>query len=305
MDALLAPGGLGGWGQRYDANLQKGQARDGYDAVRRPVAQSAGSLGGGLLGLFALGPEEAAAAVPRLAGAAKLTAKEVGAILSAGGLAGLGSQKLSDIATGRHSSTGDLAGAVAGGIAGAAAFPLGPTRAGAVDGAITSAAQDLFNGRRVDIPQMAQSAMGGGLLSGFAGSAGRKWSDALSREAKGQLGETLGDTRGFVNGEGRMRNPKKRAPVTEGSAKTSRKGHYWYPDATEARVPEDWTQPLPKMFEDKFGYEAAVSDNQKLAQTQLGPKFQLNHFLPDDVGFITGLLSAGFGPQIVNRTQNR
>jgi hypothetical protein len=305
MDALFGPGGLSGWGQRYAANLQQEQAHDRYDAAHRPLAQSIGSVGGSVLGLFALGPEEAAAAAPRLPGAAKLTAKEIGAILGAGGLSGLGAQKLSDVATGHHSSTGDMAGAVAGGMAGAAASPFGPTRAGAVDGAVTSAAQDFFNGRSVDIPQMAQSAMGGGLLSGHVGRVGREWSDGLSTNAKGQLGEALGDVRGFVNGEGRLRNPKKRAPVVEDEPRTSQKGSYWYPDATDGPIPHDWTQPMPKMFEDKFGYKADTSDNQKLAQALLGRKFQLNHFLPDDVALMIGLPAAGFGPQIVNQAQGR
>jgi hypothetical protein len=303
-DALFAPGGFGGWRQRYDTNLRQEQARDRYDAVHRPLAQSVGSVGGGVLGLFALGPEEAVAAAPRLAGAAKLTAKEVGAILAGGGLAGLGSQKISDVATGHHSSTGDLLGAVAGGIAGAAAFPLAPTRAGAMGGAVTSAAQDLFNGRPVDVQQMAQSAMGAGLLGGHVGRAGRKWSGGLSPVAKGQLGETLGDVRAFVNGEGRIRNPTKLAPVAEGNTGASYKQR-WRPDATDGPIPNDWTQPMPKMFEDKLGYGAALSKNQTLAKSLLGGKFQLNHFLPDDVGLMTGLPAAGFGPQVVSQTQGR
>lgn len=302
MAALVAPGGLSGWAQRYDASLRQEQARNSYDAAHRQLAQSIGSLSGGVLGLLALGPEEAAAAAaPRLAGAAKLTAREAGGVLGAGGLTGLGAQKLSDFATGHRSSTGDLVGAVAGGVAGAAALPFGPTRAGAVDGAVTSLAQDLFNGRPVSVAQLSQSAMAGGLLSGFAGSAGRKWSDGLTPKAKGQLGETLGDARAWLNAEQRMRIPKKRAPVAEGKAKTGKKGAYWYPDATDGPIPEDWSQSLPKMFEDKFGYGAELSDNQKVAQALLGGKFQLNHFTPNDVGLMTGLPAGGFGPQIVNQ----
>ncbi len=62
---------------------------------------------------------------------------------------------------------------------------------------------------------------------------------------------------------------------------------------------------MPKMFEDKFGYKPTLSGNQKLAQSLLGSKFQLNHFTPADVGLMTGLPVAGFGPQIVSQTQGR
>jgi hypothetical protein len=121
--------------------------------------------------------------------------------------------------------------------------------------------------------------------------------------AKGKFGEALGDIRAFVNGEGRIRN-KKLAPVAEGDARTIHKQR-WRPDATDGPIPKDWTQPMPKMFEDKFGYGATLSDNQKLAQSLLGSKFQLNHFTPGDVGLMTGIPAAGFGPQIINQTQGR
>ncbi len=76
-DALFQPGGLSNWGQRYSANLQHEKAQDRYDMIHRPVAQAIGNVGGGVLGLFAFGPEEAAAAAaPRLAGAMKLTARK-------------------------------------------------------------------------------------------------------------------------------------------------------------------------------------------------------------------------------------
>lgn len=190
MDALVH-GGLRGWGQRYDANLQQEHARDLYGAMHAPLAHAIGSFGGGLLGLLTLGPEEAAA--PRLAGAAQLTAKEAAGIMGAGGLAGLGSQAVADIATGQRSTPGDKGGAMLGGMAGAAALPfMGPSRAGAVDGAVTSATQNLLNGRPISVPQTVQSALTGGLLAGVTGSAGRKWSDNLSTTEKGRLGETLG-----------------------------------------------------------------------------------------------------------------
>ncbi|MGZ3366731.1 MAG: hypothetical protein ACXWKY_18995 [Caulobacteraceae bacterium] len=302
-DALFAPGGLDGLEQRFDDNLQREQARDLYDSSHRQLAQSIGSVGGDILGLLAFGPGGTAAA-SRLAGAAKLTAREAGNLLGLGGLTGLGSQVASDVVTGHRSSMGDTAAAFAGGVAGTAAWPLGPIRAGAIDGAVTSLGQDLFNGRRISIPDLTQSAYGAGFLGGHLGAAGRKITDGLSMGGKGKLGGVLGDARERLNGGKRMR-PNKRAPVTEGQEKTNKKRSYWYPDATDGPIPDDWTEPMPKMFEDKFGYDASTSPNQKLAQANFGEKFQLNHFTPDDVAMMAGLPVAGFGPQAVNQTRRR
>src|ERR1700761_2816022 len=47
MDALLPPGGLDRWKDRYGANLQDQKAQDAYDAQYRPIAQGIGSSGGG------------------------------------------------------------------------------------------------------------------------------------------------------------------------------------------------------------------------------------------------------------------
>jgi hypothetical protein len=268
------------------------------------LAHTIGSLGGDVLGVFAFGPEEAAAAAaPRLAGAARLTAKEVSRIVGAGGLLGLGSQTVSDLATGHRSNPGDLAGSAAGGIAGAAALPiLGQSKAGAIDGAVTSATQDFFNGRPVSIPQAAQAAAGGGLLSGFAGRAGRQWSDSLSTTKKGQLGETLGAMRSQFNGERRWQGPKVRAPLEPGqTTPLQAKQTYWKPDGLAGPPPANPSHEWPDMFEDKFGYEADTSKNQKIAQKNFGSQFRLNHFTPSDVGMMTAFPFLTFAPQFVRQ----
>jgi hypothetical protein len=307
MDALTG-GGLSGWGKRYDANLQQEQARDRYDAAHAPLAWSAASAGGGVLGLFTLGPEEAAAAAaPRLAGAARLTAKEAAGIVGAGGLAGLGSQTVSDIATGHRSTLGDKSGAMLGGMAGGAALPFfGPSRAGAVNGAVTSATQDFLNGRPISIPQTVQSALTGGLLAGATGSVGRKWSDSLSTTEKGQLGETLGAMRSAVNGEPRWQGPKVRAPLSpKQTTPLQGKKTYWIPDGLDGPPPADPSEPWPDMFEDKFGYGADTSPNQKIAQAKFGSRFRLNHFTPSDVGMVTAFPFLTAAPQFVHQDQGQ
>jgi hypothetical protein len=307
-DALFQPGGLSNWGQRYNANLQQEFAQDRYDMTHRPVAQAIGNVGGGALGLLAFGPEEAAAAAaPRLAGAMRLTAKEAAGIAGAGGLAGLGSQGVSDIVTGHRSTPQDKVGSIAGGMAGAAALPfLGPSRAGAVDGAVTSATQDLLNGRSISIPQTVQSALTGGLLAGATGSVGRNWSNGLSRTEKGQLGEAMGATRSALGGEPRWQGPKVRAPLDpEQTTPLKGKGTYVVPDGLGGPPPADPGEPWPDLFEDKFGYQADTSANQKIAQTNFGTRFRLNHFTPSDVGMMTAFPFLTSAPQFVRQNPGR
>lgn len=306
MDALFAPGGLSGIAQRYRGNLQQEQARDRYDGAHRQMAASLGSIAGAS-GILAFGPEEAAAAaMPRLAGAAKLTAKEVTGIAGAGGLAGLGWQTVSDLATGHRSTAGDVVGSVAGGMTGAVALPfVGPSRAGAVDGAVTSATQDVLNGRPISIPQTVQSALTGGLLAGATGGAGRKWSDGLSSTEKGRLGETMGPLRSEFSGEPRYRGARVRAPLhPDQTAPLQGKQKYWIPDGLGGQPPKD-NEPWPDMFEDKFGYGADTSTNQKIAQKNFEQKFRLNHFTPSDVGMMTAFPFLTIAPQFVRRDQGR
>ena len=289
MDALLSPGGLGDWRRRYNANLEQQEALDRYNEAHRPIANTLGNVAGTALGLGLVGPMEGGlAAAPRLAGAAKLTAKEAGAILAAGGATGLGSQAVSDMASHHQSSWGDNFGAMTGGVAGAAALPLGPARAGAVDGAVTSAAQDFFNGRPVSSEQAGESALTGNLFGGLAGIVGRNWSNGLSPRAKGRLGEKLGGIRRQINGQGRTVPANTRDPLGN-----SRKD-YWIPDGWSGET----------RFEDKFGISADLTPNQRRARALLGPRFQLNSFVPADIGMIAGAPAGAAAPQVV-RTQRR
>jgi hypothetical protein len=57
---------------------------------------------------------------------------------------------------------------------------------------------------------------------------------------------------------------------------------YWEPDGRRGDM----------RFEDKFGVWADLSSSQRIARRELGDRFQLNHFLPEDVGKIFGIASA-------------
>lgn len=285
MDALVS-GGLDHWRQRYEANLAQEKARGQYDASHRGAAQAAGQVGGTAMGLALVGPGEGAASLaPRLPGAATLTGREAAALLGGGAGAGLAMQTASDIgAGGRRSSFGDNAGAALGGAAGAAALPFGPGRAAAVGGWVTSAAQDVFNGRPISLDRAGQSAIAGNVLGGLAGKIGVRASNDLPMAAKGRLGEAMGDVRSTINGERRVWAPKSRDYIDEDT--------YWYPDGRDART--GLVRP-----EDKFGYGARLSPNQTLAQNVLGPDFRLYHFTPDDVGSLSSLPAGPLGAQLV------
>jgi hypothetical protein len=282
VDALVG-GGFDHWRQRYIANLAQERARDHYDALNRSGAQAAGQVGGTLLGVGLVGPVEGAlGTAPRLAGAARLTSREVAAVLGGGALTGLGMQTASDVlAGGRRSSLGDKAGAALGGAAGAAALPLGPARAGAVGGWVMSAAQDALNGRPISLDRAGKSAMAGGIFGGLAGKTGMRAANDLPSSAKGRLGEVMGDVRSTINGQRRAWGPKSRDYLAGDD--------YWYPDARSGSA----------RFEDKFGYGAELSPNQARAQSLLGPDFRLYHFTPDDIGGVLSVPAAAVGSQAV------
>lgn len=282
LDALPPSGDGSTWRQRYQANLAAEQARDRYDAIHHPLAQAIGQTIGAVVPLVAGDPEAALGAVARLPGAATLSGREAAAILAGGGGMGASAQHTSDTLAGRPPSLrNDIAGGL-GGAAGAATLWLGPARAAAVDGAVTSAAQDILNDRPVSIERAGQNAMAGRLLGGAAGAFGRQQSNALSMTGKGKLGEALGEIRSRVNGTPRQWSPKTRTAIP-GTSK------YFYADGQSGDL----------FFEDKFGVAPKLTPNQQLAQEAFGPNFQIYHFTPGDVGKGVSVPAAAIGTHIV------
>ncbi len=284
LDASIHPGGLAEWRRRYDVEIGRERARNTYDASHRAIAHGVGQLGGTALGLGLVGPMEGAlATAPRLAGAAPVTAREGTALLALGAGTGVGMQMISDSAAGgRRSSWGDDVGAALGGVAGVGTLPLGPARAGAIDAAVASAAQDLLNGRPISLEQFGRSAIAGKILGGLAGIAGRTRSNALPTAAKGRLGELLGEVRSRLDLKPRDWTPKSRDPLSKG---------HWYPDGRSGSL----------RLEDKFGIGARLSPSQIRAQAELGPNFQLNHFTPADIGKLFGVPAGAAAPHVANR----
>jgi hypothetical protein len=281
--------------QRYANQLAAGRARDQYDAAHRQGAQNIGADAAAALSLFGGG-----SATPKLiAGAATRSARETAAIMAAGAGSGLVFQGLSDSAAHRPTDWRDGLGAAAGGVVGGAAFPLGAGRAAAVESAATRAAQNVLHGRPLSPEDLARSAAAGRLIGSVAGTVGRRWSDSLSPQAKGKLGEALGTVRSAVNHLDRDIGPKELVRPVAGKPGT-------IPDGRSAETfPKN-----PKLFEDKFGPSARLRPGQRLAQSELGKNYIVYHFVPEHVGRILSLPMSGAAPQfasgpVINLTPGR
>lgn len=288
LETLADSNGPSDWRTRYEDHLVREAAQSQYDASHYKIARTTGQVAGVVVPMVLTGGESAALSAagkagPRLAGAAARTGRELAAALGAGAGVGAGVQHVSDMISGRQPSwRSDLA-AGAGGAADVAAIVarLGPGRAGGVNGAVTSAVEDLLNGRPISLQRASQSALGGHAIGGVAGELGRRGSDALGKQAKGRLGEALGAVRSAVNGMPREAVPKSLVRI-EGT------GRSWRPDGRSGG----------QYFEDKFGYGAGLTTNQRLARKVDPHTFNLYHFIPDDVGAIFAAPGAALGLHI-------
>ncbi|MBN9319090.1 MAG: hypothetical protein BGN86_07935 [Caulobacterales bacterium 68-7] len=288
-DAVAKGGPLSQLPQRYAAEAREEADRNRYDAEHRRVAQTAGQVGGTVLG-FAAVPGSTAGSAARLAGAAPITLREGASILGAGAATGVGAQAVGDMALYQRSSPGDYAGAALGGMAGAAAVPfVGAGRAGAIDGAVTSAAQDVFNGRPISVQDAGSNAVVGRAGARVAEKAALNELGKLSGNGKGRLGESLGPLRSLADWQPRDLSVR---PGTRDPIPNDPRRRYWIPDGWRGE----------RRFEDKFGPSADLSPNQRLARAGLDPtEFQLNHFLPKDVVAIFSRPISAVGAQASSR----
>lgn len=208
-----------------------------------------------------------------------LTLRERAVIGGAGGVTGVGGQAFSDATSGHLSSFGDYAGAaLGGGVNGLMAIKGRPALAGAAGGAATSLAQDEFNGRAPSLEHAALSASMSGLGGAVAGVMGHATAARLDKKAKEKLGELGSRIRTRARGDRTVSTKKQRLYLSD------RK--YTYPDQRTASN---------QMVESKFGVWADLSERQKQAYRELGPGYRVDHFLPRDIGAVTGLLGAQAG----------
>ena len=208
-----------------------------------------------------------------------LTLRERAFIGGAGGVTGAGGQAFSDATSGHFSSFGDYAGAALGGtVNGLMAIKGRPILAGAAGGAATSLAQDEFNGRAPSLEHAALSASMSGLGGAVAGVMGHATAARLDKKAKEKLGELGSRARTLARGDRTVSTEKRRLYLSDGK--------YTYPDQRTASN---------QFVESKFGVWADLSERQKQAYRELGLNYRVDHFLPRDVGAVTGLLGAQAG----------
>jgi hypothetical protein len=308
-NALIQAASGADLGESFRSNFRSEQARGRLDAAQRPVARGVGNAGGAVMGVAATAAAApavgVATAVPRLAGAAALTGREIAAIVGGGGVAGLGVQIGTDTLQGRTSTAADSVGAAIGGAVGAAALPAGPVRAGAFGAAATTTAQDYLNGRTPSSENAGQAAVLGGAFGGFSDGFAQRWSNGLSTKGKGNLGDLLGITRSKLNGEPRPlvgywpRNGDEVLDAEDWTPITKKRDYlneertrYWYPDGVSENLIR---------FEDKFGFDVRLTPNQILAQELLGDKFILYHTVPPDVGKAASAVSSPFAPPVLDQ----
>ena len=289
--------GGGDFRRAFANQMAAERAQDQYDAAHYGIARNVGQVLGNGVQLAALGPalgaEELAAGGVRMAQATPLIAREVATLAGAGGAAGVGGQAVSDVVRGRPSSLGDYAGAGLGGVVGALASRGGAGgKAGAISGAATSVAQDLFNGRVPSFDRARDAAEAGGRFGAAGGDFGGHWSDGLKGEGtspklinkpKEDLGEGFSRLRTMARGDRTLPGGKTREYLANGK--------YTYPDSRSYRGAE-----VRDLVESKFGKSASLSDRQKEAYRLLS-NYRVDHTLPRDVGALWAFPASMFGYQ--------
>ena len=268
-----AHGGIFDYGRRISYEHQ----RDQWYAAHYGKTRTGGKLAGTALQILAGAPVEAAAKLgSRIPQATALLKREAGTIATAAGASGAGTQWLADKATGHKSSIGDYVGAGLGGIAETPFLLAGkPGAAGAVNGAVSSFAQDILNGRAPSLGRAADAASLGTAIGARAGQLGRAWSNAASRAAKEQLGEW-----------GSWLRTLSRWDTTATTRKTQqvlRSGKRTFPDQRTSSG---------QLVESKFGLRARLSPNQLEAHYQPDLNYRVDHILPRDIGAALGMPSA-------------
>ena len=208
-----------------------------------------------------------------------LTVRERAAIGVTGGVGGAGGQAYSDVANHRMSSFGDYAGAALGGtVNGLMAIRGRPSVAGAAGGAVTSVAQDGFNGRAPSLENAALAASSSGLTGAVGGALGHAKVAQWGNKQKEKMGEIGSIARTLARGDWTTSTKKERLYL--------RGGRYTYPDQRTASN---------QMVESKFGIYAKLSDRQKEAYNQSDIDYRVDHFLPRDIAALYGHWAAQAG----------
>ncbi len=100
------------------------------------------------------------------------------------------------------------------------------------------------------------------------------------------MGEALGTARSIADGKPRSLKAEARDNLDDGTRQK-----YWIPDGRSGDL----------RLEDKFGIKPRLSPNQIFARDVLGSNFQLNSFVPADVGKLLGMPAGAVAPQVIDQ----
>jgi hypothetical protein len=294
----------------YDDRIKYEKARDDYYDQHYGAARTVGEIGGAFVPIPGTGGVGAAVRLlnktdrlvelgkilaqaekvgDRIKQVSPLIARERAVVSGAGAAAGVAGQLYSDAMNKRLSSLGSYAGAAAGSALQAQmALHMRPKWAGAGGGAVTSALQDIFNGRPVSALKAAEAAGAGGAAGAIGGVIGRArfyrgaspdWqSIAYTNKDKELMGEAYSKFRTLANLDITASTVKKALPL--------KKGGYTVPDQVTR---------LMQYVESKAGISARLRKRQKQAYNQGDLNYRVDHLLPKDVGALLGFLAAQGG----------
>ncbi len=272
------------WLQSYDGVRTNQQAQDGYDAVHHPIARQVGGALGTVAGLLATdgmtaGPVASAriaSLAPRMLAPTAESAVRVlrpwAAAAGVGATTSVAGQGYLDALSGHFSSPQTyLANAAGGAVGGVATLARSPAAGAAADAAISGLTHAALTGQPVQVDDMEKSALLGSYIGLLGHVSGTTWADDLDWRDKGKLGDFLAERQSNILGDDVLGRQK-----------------YFKTSGGKTRV--DHVTDKGKV-EAKFGYSAALSDRQTEAFNQF-PDYFVYHYLPDDVGKITGGLLA-------------
>lgn len=299
--AALAEGGFGRFGDLYSQHMDVKRAEDAYDQEHYGTARSAGRIAGVGTGIAVLGAPGVVRGVVSLAPkGAKLVEtlttsryaldpRGLTAMAAAGGAgAGVISQGVSDVTSGRVSPARDYGGAAVGGaIDGVGTLRFGPVVGGGLGGAATAVAQDHLAGRPISVDHMLEGGQMSALLGGLGGAATAYGTNRLSVGDKGNLAEFLSKVKTIARGDGvpSFGRPT-RFYLDEGG--------YTYPDVQfkSGKIGKEYG-----IVESKVGPSAKKSPRQLQAEAQPNIDYVVDGWRYSDLGKMGGAAASPFAMQ--------
>jgi hypothetical protein len=303
-EVLLGAGGTGNMQQRYQKRLAL-QRRADADAQREfPGLYKWSGRAGDVAGILAMdSPAVASGAARLLPGGGKLVKglekfRPEGFIRAGYGrlAAGIGGtvnaavQAGDDALHGRPVTLGREADAFASGAIGTAAAAHGnPAMGAAVGGGLNTALQEADEGRL-----SAEDVLNSGLASAYAGrgfaTAGQAASNALSRNAKGELGEAMSFAKAWARGEP---IPLKKVPSAAMAENIPGSKGVAGPQVPIKLSNDDITRVdfgtlWGRAIEAKNGLSATLRGAQRFAPVDLSPHYLPDHWSPANFGDLSG-----------------